>query len=224
MGENTIKSIDELLQMFVSIDEHRVKFMKPWRERNQVFATETHILIRVNGYLTTADYPQYNSDNTNKLFPTGTPNGILTALTLENAISYAPLIDEMITVGEDVDCKECNGDGRVDWEYRHWTRAFECPVCDGSGYMSLSKSEPSGRKVIAPDAAVRIGLLNFRVSLLQLLLEAMRFCDCVECTVTFGSSTAATLFNLNDDIDIIIMPIFSINPYKSISLSRTLKT
>ena len=162
--------------------------------------------------------------STNKLFPTGTPNGILTALTLENAISYAPLIDEMITVGEDVDCKECNGDGRVDWEYRHWTRAFECPVCDGSGYMSLSKSEPSGRKVIAPDAAVRIGLLNFRASLLQLLLEAMRFCDCVECTVTFGSSTAATLFNLNDDIDIIIMPIFSINPYKSISLSRTLKT
>lgn len=102
MGENTIKSIDELLQMFVSIDEHRVKFMKPWRERNQVFATETHILIRVNGYLTTADYPQYNSDNTNKLFPTGTPNGILTALTLENAISYAPLIDEMIIHGVDI--------------------------------------------------------------------------------------------------------------------------
>lgn len=118
MSENTIKSIDELLQMFVSTDKDQAKFMKPWRERNYVFATETHILIRVNGSLTTTDYPQYNSDNTNKLFPTGTPNGILTALTIENAISYAPLIDEMITVGEDVECRECDGTGSVDWEYR----------------------------------------------------------------------------------------------------------
>ena len=219
MSENTIKSIDELLQMFVSTDEDRAKFMKPWRERNHVFATETHILICVNGYLTTADYPQYNSDNTNKLFPTGTPNGILTALTLENAISYAPLIDEMITVGEDVGCRECDGTGSVDWEYRHWTEPFDCPVCNGSGYMSRSKSEPSGRKVIDPYANVRIGLLSFKVSFLKLLLEAMRFCNCDECTVTFGGSRTATLFNLTDEIDIIIMPAYTEKWYTSISLS-----
>lgn len=223
MSENTIKSIDELLQMFVSTDEDRAKFMKPWRERNQVFATETHILIRVNGYLTTADYPQYNSDNTNKLFPTGTPNGILTALTLENAISYAPLIDEMITVGEDVECRECDGTGSVDWEYRHWIEPFDCPVCNGSGYMSRVKSEPSGRKVINPEATVRLGLLSFRASFLKLLLEAMRYCDCAECTVTFGGSTAATLFNLTDEIDIIIMPVYTEKWYTSIGLSDIMK-
>ena len=87
MSEKTTINIDELLQRFVSTDENRPRFMKPWRERNKVFASETHILIRVNGYMTTADYPEYNSDNTNKIIPTGVPDGILSAAILENAIS-----------------------------------------------------------------------------------------------------------------------------------------
>ena len=86
MSKKTTINIDELLQKFVSTDELRSKLMKPWRERNQIFASETHILIRVSGYLTNTDYPQYNSDNSTKLFPKGLPDGILTAATLENAI------------------------------------------------------------------------------------------------------------------------------------------
>lgn len=220
MSEKTIKSIDELLQMFVSTDEDRPKFLKPWRERNHVFASETHILIRANGYLTTVDYPQHNSDNSNKLFPTGIPTGMLSAATLENAISYAPLTDEMKTVGEDVDCEECDGDGEVVWGYRHWTRTYPCPVCEGCGYSSLSKSVPTGRKVIDPHATVRIGLLYFRASFLKLVLEAMKYCDCTEAAVTIGSRTQATRFNISDEIDIILMPVCdNKNSYKSIALS-----
>lgn len=218
MSEKTIKSIDELLQMFVSTNEYRPKYLKPWRERNHVFASEMHILIRVSGYLTTVDYPQYNSDNTNKLFPVGVPDGILTAENLENAISYAPMVDEMECVGKDVECEECDGTGEVEWDYKHWRKMFECPVCYGTGYAETSSMEATGQKAIDPEAAIKIGLLCFRATFLKLILEAMEFCECKEVAVTFGSRTTATRFNLTDDIDIILMPVNQNNPYKEIVL------
>lgn len=51
MNEKATVNIDKLLKKFVSIDNLRPKYMKPWRERDKVFASETHILIRVNGYI-----------------------------------------------------------------------------------------------------------------------------------------------------------------------------
>ncbi len=219
MSEKTIKSIDELLQMFVSTDEVRPKFLKPWRERDKVFASETHILIRVNGYMTSADYPEYNNDNTNRLIPTGVPNGILSSATLENAISYAPLVDEMEERGYDIVCKECDGTGTVEWDYKHWSKSFDCPVCDGTGYSEISHVEATGRKVIDPEAAIKIGLTCFRVVYLKQILEAMKYCGCKEAAITFGGRTGATRFNLTDEIGIILMPAILGNAYKTITLS-----
>lgn len=218
MSEKTIKSIDELLQMFVSTDEYRPKFMKPWRERNHVFASETHILIRANGYLTTVDYPQHNSDNTNKMFPTGIPNGILTAATLENAISHAPLVDEYERTGKDVECEECDGTGEVIWDYKCWSKSFDCPVCDGTGYTETQMVKATGQKAINPDAAIQIGLIVFRAVFLKQILDAMEYCGCKEVSVTFGSRTTATRFNLTDEIDIILMPVNQDKPYTEIQL------
>lgn len=220
MSEKTTINIDELLQRFVSTDENRSRFMKPWRERNKVFASETHILIRVNGYMTTADYPEYNSDNTNKIIPTGVPDGILSAAILENAISYAPLVDEMEERGNDIECKECDGTGEVEWDYKHWSKIFECPCCYGTGYTETARMEATGRKVIDPEAAIRIGLLYFRAVFLKQVLDAMECCGCKEAAVTFGSRTGATRFNLTDEIDIILMPVNQNTAYKTIELTH----
>lgn len=219
-GKTTI-NIDELLQKFVSTDEQRSKFMKPWRERNQIFASETHILIRVSGYLTNTDYPQYNSDNSNKLFPKGLPDGILTAATLENAISYAPLIDEIDSIGKYIECKECDGTGEVEWEYQHWTKGFDCPVCHGTGYSQMPREKATGKKIIDPESSIKIGQQCFQVGFLKLILEAMGHCACTQATVTFGTPTSATRFNLTDEIDIILMPTNQKNAYKTIHLTNT---
>ena len=218
MNEKTTVNIDKLLKKFVSIDNLRPKYMKPWRERDKVFASETHILIRVNGYMTTADYPEYNSENTNKFFPSGTPNGILTAATLENALSYAPLVDEYERTGKDIECEECDGTGEVIWDYKSWSKSFDCPVCHGTGYIETQRMEATGQKVISPDAAIKIGLIVFRAVFLKQILDVMEYCGSKEVAVTFGSRTTATRFNLTDEIDRILMPVNQNNPYKEIVL------
>lgn len=36
-------------------------------------------------------------------------------------------------------CGSCGGDGVVDWEFEHYTREFDCPVCDGYGQTETKK-------------------------------------------------------------------------------------
>lgn len=205
MSENNPKNIDELLQMFVSTDDMRAKFMKPWRERKCVYASEFHILIRVNGYLTDADYPEHNSDNTDKLFPKGLPNGIITLARLDKVLANAPLVDEMKIIGEDIECDECGGTGSVTWEYKHWQDIFRCPKCEGDGYMDIARQVATGRKVVDENAGVKIGSDIFRANLLKMIADAMKFFGCGEVSVTLGGKSA-TRFQLNDDVDIILMP------------------
>ena len=199
-------NIDELLQKFVSADELRPKFQQPWRENNCVFASETHILIRVNGNMTTTEYPALDF-NVDKFFPTGTPDGIIALKTLEDALALAPMEDEMTYIGEDVDCDECDGNGRVDWSYRHWVKRLDCPGCFGTGLVEQRRKLPTGRKIITEDAAIRIGPHLFRAGFLNILVDAMRFCGCSQSTVTFGNPRSASLFNLTEGIDIILMPV-----------------
>lgn len=214
-------NIDELLQKFVSADELRPKFLQPWRHNNHVFASETHILIRVNGNMTIAEYPTLDL-NADTLFPTGTPDGIIALKPLEDALALAPMEDEMAYIGEDVDCDECDGNGRVDWSYRHWVKRFDCPKCFGTGFTEQRRKLPTGRKVIAKDAAIRIGPHVFRADFLNILVEAMRFCDCSQSTVTFGNPRSASLFNLAEGIDIILMPVNQDIAYTEITLYKYL--
>lgn len=212
------KVIDELLQKFVSTDEFRPKLMKPWREREYIYASESHILIRVSGHLTATQYPQYNYDDTNKLFPKGCPIGIITLEQLTKVLNDAPLVDEMKRVGEDVECEECNGTGEVEWDYKRWSKNFDCPLCDGAGYISRSNCEQTGKKIVDPEAAVNIGQYTFRAYLLNILLKAMKTCRCDYVSVILGIYNKATCFNLTEDIDIIVMPVIQNNAYTTIKI------
>lgn len=222
MSETEIKNRDELLQMFVCTDDMRAKLMKPWIERDNIFASESHICIRTKmGVNDNADYPRFDDGKTNQLFPVSIAgaDGKLSFKILENALSYAPMVDEMDWVGEDIECEECGGTGQVHWDYRCWTRAFDCPVCDGTGYSSQSKQVATGKKVVDPEACVAIESVCFRACFLNMLLEAMKFLHCEDVSVTLTGPSFAARFELTYNTDIIIMPVMQNNPYKTIHLS-----
>lgn len=219
MSVNKPQNIDDLLQLFVSTDDLRPKFMRPWREGNYIFASETHICIRVKGSMTDTDYPCSNS-HTNNMFLCRCPDGKLNREILDNAISYAPTVDEIKTVGEDIECEECDGTGQVRWEYKSWTDIFDCPVCQGTGYSETARKESTGRKIIHPEAGLRIGHFVFRVNFLNLVLQAMRFCDCNEAIVSLGNLKIPARFSLSDSIDIILMPVLQDEYYRTIELEK----
>lgn len=222
MSQINPKNIDELLLLFVSTDEMRPKFMKPWREHDYVFASETHIIIRINGNLTETEYPAYDTPETNRLFPAGAPDGTVLFSDLEAVLAKAPMEDEMDGEDEEIKCEECDGEGTVTWDYKTWSREFDCPACNGRGYTGIRKAKPTGRKIIDSRAGVMVGPLKFSAFLLGLLLEAMRYCGCGQATATFGKKAAR--FSLSDDIDIIIAPFCSYAEYyASIPLKRIIR-
>lgn len=205
MSKETIKNIDELLQIFVCKDEDRPKFMKPWSDGRYVFASETHILIRVPSELTSNDYPATDI-KTSQLFPKCDPTYTISMAQLSDTLAKVPLIDEMERVGEDITCDECDGTGEVYWDYKTWSKEFDCPCCDGTGYISTSELKPTGNKIVDPDKLVLVGLRTHKAIFLSMLLDAMKFFKCAQATVAFGQPFRGTLFSLSNNIDILIMP------------------
>lgn len=223
MPKTNPQTIDELLQLFVGDDDRRPKFLRPWREGAYVFASDTYILIRVKEELTDADYPSYGDGKTNSLFPTCPTTGILTSEKLAAVISNAPLTDEEMEIGEDVECEECNGEGTVTWEYKDWRKEFDCPCCDGTGYSERVRYKRTGNKVIAYDAAVKINgtghkEATFGAGFLDLILDVMKYFDRSEVPVTLTGSREVALFHITEDVDIILMPYTAHTQYETISL------
>ena len=199
------EKVHELLQLFVSTDNFRPKLQHPWRNGKFIYATETHVLIRINGALSEEEYPT-GGPNVDCFKWDLLPRGEISAAVIDAALSKVPLVDEMEIIGEDIECPECNGEGEVYWEYSHWSELFECPVCDGTGYSERKRSQPSGRKVYAPESSLRISGVHFRADLMYRIRQAMGLVGVESVHVALNQQSQPSIFILNDDIRILIMP------------------
>ena len=197
--------IHELLQLFVGSDPYRPKFMQPWRDGENVFATENHIMIRIRGSLTDHEYPIDHkiinpSPWDNKI------TGFISTEALDNALSSAPLVDELKSCGENKKCPECHGEGKVTWEYEIWTKEFDCPVCDGEGYIERERWVPSGRKIISDKSFIRIENKIFKSHYIDLVRRSMAFIGVDHVEVGITDECLPALFRFTPDIDLILMP------------------
>lgn len=196
--------LDQLLQKFVGEDNNRPIFQKPWRKDGYVCATDTRILIRVNGALIDTQYPE-GPYALSKIFPNcSTQIGCVTLEQLKTALSKCPLVDQTKTIDHDIECCECHGEGEVYWEYEHYSRKFECPVCDGEGYIEREKVVPTGEKEIDYDAIVCIGYRYYKGYYLDYIRNAMEKLGIKTAEILIGNNKVGTQFRLNHDIDILL--------------------
>ena len=128
-----------LLNLFVSDDEHRPSITSPFLQHGKVCATDGRNLIRINAALCENTYPETVNDrtppNTETVIPAPTCNEKLTQKMLSDAWAKAPEKEK------DRTCPECGGNGVVYWHYhdrdgKHYTHWYDCPVCEGTGYIS----------------------------------------------------------------------------------------
>lgn len=202
----TQKEIHELLQLFVGNDPYRPKFKQPWRDSDNVFATDNCIMMRVRGSLTDHDYP-IDSHRLSIQFPWGNmADGFIPAQTLDMALANAPLVDELVSRDSDKECPECHGEGTVEWGYSIWTKEFDCPVCDGEGYIEKEQWVPSGRKIISDQSFIRIENKLFRSYHIDLIRRAMTIIGINRVDVGVTDYNSPNLFRLTPDIELILMP------------------
>lgn len=197
----------ELLSLFSAEDEELRPWMnKPFLVDGCVCATDSHIYIRIKADALNGEYSQCERGRVN--WPDVNCNYTVTAKAIDNVLCRLPQVPEFKTTGENIPCSECNGAGEVEWEYfsscgNTFHEDFACPVCDGSGYESIVKQEPTGSTIPDPDELISIASTFLQSEYIQILRKAMEIIGISNVHLTYSDEKICA-FKLDDNIDILI--------------------
>lgn len=202
-----MKELDDILKLYVD------KGMKPYLQNPFIqdaclYASNGHVLIRIaKGYFNTDRYKEQSYPKSSGLFDSFPLNASISLSDIEKELSKIELIDEKIIVGEDIKCKQCDGDGIVEWEYERWTKDLDCPVCDGDGYCETKTEKPTGKQIINPDDAILIIDRYFKVRYVNVLIETMKFFEVENIELKYsGAFSSQIIFDINENVSVLIMP------------------
>ena len=208
-----IKNEAELLKEFCEKDELRPLLEAPFynKKYKKIWCTNGYVLIEINPKVLTRKYPEDELRLPELECPCKKKFNIEA---INKALDECPKVDDEIVVSEEVKCKECEGYGEVTWEYTdnnvhtHELEA-ECPICYGKGYIIPKKTKKTGRKVTKEDAIISIGNASFFARNVNKLKFAMDFLNIKSATLTHNHKGDANKFVLNEDVCIIISPMYS---------------
>lgn len=131
---------DELLASCCSKSEYRPNLQRPFLQGGYVIATDAQSILAL---------PKEDEDTINYI-PLAAPDvtpylnaycEVFKELKLGELLSeFQRICDEYNKL--DCRCSECNGEGKVDWEYTSKSMTThlikgECPVCHGEGFVEL---------------------------------------------------------------------------------------
>ena len=202
MQNNKIKNETELLEMFTGGDGVRAFTYVPFRHPvyNEVWATEGHVIIRINPDRLKKHYEPVKGCETLKLPKVLKPCHLsCTYKAIRQALDACPLVDELVTEGNEEECKECGGTGEVEWEYTddnlhtHY-HDFDCPMCGGDGVITHKKETYTGRKVHDENAVVKIGNSFFRWYYLDIVAKALAHIGADVISITASDPCGMTEF------------------------------
>lgn len=211
-NNNKIKNETELLEMFTEPDGVRaftyIPFLHPIY--NEVWATEGHVIIRINPDRLNKHYEPVKGCEELKLPKVLKPCHLsCTYKAIRQALDKCPLVDEIVTEENEEDCRECGGFGEVEWEYtddnlhKHY-QDFDCPVCGGSGVITHKLEKHTGKKVHDEEAIVKIGNSFFRWYYLDIVAKALAHIGADVISVTANDPMGMTEF-VFDNIKIGLM-------------------
>lgn len=199
----TLTNEKELFALFVDEESDRDFIQKPFYNPryNEVWASDYYILLMIKDY-------ENNPDLTKNLRCPEIGKAIHEVLLIDELkakLQDIKLVDEF----KEIKCEECGGSGSVKWEYYsdRQQRTFflneDCPECDGFGY---SKKIKTGRKVIAEEEDILLNGVRFAAKYINILVQAMELLGLREVTWINCSPCSGNMFELNEDIRVIIMP------------------
>lgn len=204
-----MKTIEEILYTFCADREQKNEvFYTPFEQNGYIYATDGNILIKISKSITTNKYQYRDKPNCQSVFVPCKQKMVIKISELRNKISKADLIDEVIQIGKDVECKECDGYGEVEWEYKTHTKYFDCPVCDGSGYKEQKQEKQTGNKIHDPYFKVNIIDRHFQLRYIDKVINIAEFIGDGNITLKYNANKISEqiIFIINENIDILLMP------------------
>lgn len=205
-----------LLALFYDSGHFREQIKAPFLSDGYVCATETHRVIMIKPEICKGEYKPNNLHVLKVL----TPRNIditLTLAKLKKALGRVSSEKEMKTIRPAIKCKDCDGDGEVEWSYEDkdgYTHEdyHTCPVCNGTGNSSPAIEEPTGRMIPVNEAVIGIYENIFNANQILALCDAMELLGIDKCKYVASSKAGGNTFILNDDITIVICPCIADTP------------
>lgn len=206
----------ELLSLFYDKDDIRPSMSAPYLKNGYVCATESHILIRIKAETLNGEYKEV--DGLNLTLPRYNCNFTISLQDIKTALANIPQVEEVKRFGGNVICQECNGEGEVEWEYRdkrghYYYDYFECPACNGSGYLDAPTSIKTGKKIPDLDSPIRVRNEPIRAAFIEILGKAMEIIGVDKVWCVHQASRKPVIFRVDDNIEIAIMPVVAESVY-----------
>lgn len=139
---------DFLINLFTRNDDHHPVLTVPNLENGYVYASDWHALIAIPenevslSYKTNEKYPNVKN-LIDELESKNLESIKVKVETLSGELAKCRLEADRLTLK----CKECGGDGNVEWEYQdksyetHY-KTDECPICKGEGDIEINHPFP----------------------------------------------------------------------------------
>lgn len=204
-GNNANTLLSDVFLSFVSQND-KTNLAEPFKSGNTIFATDAHSLI----YTSAENYDGFFVENDK------TPN--CSKLLVEPNCNYKiPItdlsefktVDEFVEIGENKKCKICSGYGEVEWSFDQYTKVYDCPACEGSGYSSKKKIVPTGNKKFGI-AYVKIKDVPFLIFEINRLFETAKKLDEDITLINMPEKLGGFTFRLGN-IYILVMPCSGVN-------------
>lgn len=191
--------LEQAFDLFVSEDNRREQFKKPFLSDGYIYATDFHTLIRVSEKDCdfTVDLNNNPTLNAGRITPA---SNVSIPLNIDIDFNKYKTEDALI----EVDCETCNGEGEVEWEYERWTKEEECPNCDGRGYFD--KIDPSAAKTFGK-VEVKIDRCFFNMEYIQRLVQIKELLDEEIVLINKSHPAQPNLFKVGK-CEVLIMPIY----------------
>ena len=204
-----MKNEEKILGLYVAHnDVMRPEFCAPFQQGDYVFATECHRVIRIAKDATSGDYVNAEKPNALSVFILMSEEITITKEEILSKLSEVELVPETKTVGENIKCEECDGEGTVMWKYNTYEREYDCPVCYGSGYSSEERKIPTKNMIPDENGEIQLADKLFFVYNINSLLQTMDLIGVDEITMKHNANKPdeQALFYFNKDVDVAVMP------------------
>lgn len=177
---------------------------KPFERGDYVYATNTFVMVRVAKNICDEKYSKIDSPRVIPGFPEPSCRYRLELKELIEIIKSIPRSETVKVSGKDAECDECEGSGRVEWNYEsisgeEYTELFDCPICHGNGKVATKELEREERNI-------SINGVSFNVELIMKIADAMNDIGLSLAVITSLTKDGPMRINFQEGIDVLLMP------------------
>lgn len=211
---------DNFIKRFTS--DFRAWSEEPRQKDGQVYGTDGKVMARVAEHLCEASYSEHeNQPNFGRCFPAHTCTLSMDIRKVAKAIGTVPVEEFKEVSGKEAECDECDGTGRVTWEYEDMNCVtheddFDCPICDGRGKLSH-------KLLHREDRLIGINGISFNIGKMQRIIDAIYNLGVIEVEVQHLAENEPMLIHVCKDVDVIIMPNMVYEPVCSVTIKEIKK-